>query len=246
MAGRKQKGSDYARGDPTFEFKVRDPKLEKVAALAPDDEPSTLERYRQFFASYFLAHSNDPAGLNFDNFVKNLRAGAFTMIGTHDVDIFFTSSSAFLVFMEVPDFGYLKEKFPDIDFAGKTSIAEPKNDGNPIALIRLSGIELATILQSAPSNDAIEAELSKQRIQGVRNMLSMCEVEHCEPEFDLKGFSDRIMICQDLDDGSGAKSYFVGLEGDDLAYTISTDPDGALCRLNHHNITYYIKREQFV
>lgn len=251
MAGKKTgKPSDYNRGDNTLQFRLPDPKIDGVAALA-DHEPSRLERYRAFFSGYFLAHSNDAAGLIFDNFIDNIRAAGFAKIGTQDMDVFFTKSAAFLVFMETPDFGMLKGMFPDINFIERTSIAECGEEGRkagkvPLALIRVTGAELASILQASHAEDVIEDELALQRICEVQEMLEMAEITAGAMDHDtLMQFSAQIVVCHELDDGSVSKSYFVALRESDLIYTITTDPEGAICGFTYSGTPYFISVTQF-
>ncbi|MFH0737461.1 MAG: hypothetical protein V1827_02095 [Candidatus Micrarchaeota archaeon] len=264
MAVERQKGGrGHIRGDPTLEFKVPDPKIERLANLAPDKEPHQIRRFQDHFKGYRLVHSNDPEKLDFDHFVKNIRAGGFiTLCGT-EVDVFFTRTAAFVVFEDLPDFGRLNQSFPRIDFVGKTSIVEPedtpekngtaegKEERPTFALIRANSSELVEMMAARPpgeSRDLIPAEIEKLRIEEVREMVLRSSVQVLEPGFDPAAFCERIAICSELVDGEGEKSYYIALK-DSLervedSYSISGKKGAAaVCQLDADGRTLYINRE---
>lgn len=244
MTGMKGKPTNPTRRDNTLEIRLPDPKLERVARLA-NKEPAKLERYRACFKGYFLAHTNDPRKLNFESFATNITSAGFVRIGTQNVDVFFTSSAAFLVFVDLPDFGLLKCMFPDIRFIENSSMLESSEGGPPITLIRVEGADLISIMTSS-RDDMIEAELSHQRIREVKALISGSEIRFCDPAFDIRDFIKKIDICQDLED-AGGKSYFIALKDDDTpTYTISTDGEGAVCHFVHSGKAYFIKRQELV
>ncbi|MFZ5501098.1 MAG: hypothetical protein ACOY58_04205, partial [Candidatus Micrarchaeota archaeon] len=170
----------------------------------------------------------------------------FITLGRQEVDLFFTRSSAFLVFHGLPDFGFLKERYPAVDFTGKVSIAKPIFEGVPIALIRLTGAELNALLSPQSVNDPMEQELSSQSLTLLSDMLGQCQIESAKPGFSISPFINMVELCRHLDDGTGARCYFVALKGEDSAYVISTDPQDAICRLNYLGVAYYIRRADYV
>lgn len=231
------------RGDHTLEFALRGPEVDKMAKLA-DQEPSRLERYRRFFADYSLAHSNDPAGLNFENFVRNIVAAGFVRIGSQEVDVFFTNTTRFLVFLEVPDFILLKRLFPRINFQGMASVAE-STSSSPITLIRVTKEELAKIILHSSSEDMVATELEYQRIRKLQTMLLRCEVEESGREL-LRDIASKITASQELDDGSGGECYLITTSDSDeyIISTTITDHQAVICSFTYSDANYVISKAE--
>ncbi|MEW6036624.1 MAG: hypothetical protein AB1529_08495 [Candidatus Micrarchaeota archaeon] len=207
--------------DSTLTFTLKDPKLEEIPFNAP---PLRLYTLRQHLESYALERSSDPAGFNFDNFVRNVRGLKQVRLGGNVLDVLFTRSSAFITYSGTPEQMGAIPELSAIDMS-KVSVASAP-DGRTLTILRVSGKELRGVL-NAPSGVAkkgydglLPPDGAEQvDLEELKSKLRGCSVVSSEDGFDLADFSRRVMLASVFRDEGDIPYLVIGLDGDELVYS---------------------------
>jgi hypothetical protein len=258
MNDEKKRGSQPRaprEADATLSFTLKDPKLEEISFKSP---PLRLYALKQHLESFTLERSSDPAGFNFDNFVKNVRGLKQVRLGSEVLDVLFTRSSAFIMFAGAPENMRAIPELSHIDMS-KVSVATGP-EGRTLTILRVSGKELRGVLNS-PAGAAkkgydglLPPDAGDQvDLEELKSKLKSCSVVSCEDGFDLPEFSRRVTLASVFRDEGDIPYLVIGLDGDDLVYSVHVNappPPGhanpMVCALKYKDDTAVVFRVEVV
>lgn len=211
--------------DPTLSFEVRDSHVDGIGFISP---PLRLYALKEHLSTLTLVSSADPAGFNFENFIRNIRGIKYACIGGLELEILFTRSSAFLTFQGLP--GRLKD-LEDVFGDGPLSRVSllSSQDGPMITVCRISGRELRALLGSASTNASggfmsdslLPSESSADVDPAVfRERMRQCSVVSAERGFDLDAFVSGICMVSVFHDETEAGFFVIGLEKSETVFSL--------------------------
>jgi hypothetical protein len=240
--------------DATLSFGVHDPHLEGASFISP---PLRLYALRQHLANFTLAHSNDAAGFNFENFTRNVRGMKYLELEGQGYEVLFTRSAAFLTFHGAPGGLLAISHIIGDEALSRVNVASGKGP-ELLTICRITGRELGallaastrdrtgpfnpdSILPSDPARDVDPAEF--------REKMANCSVVSSDGQFDLAAFSARINIVSVFLDENDAGYFVIGMRGDESVYSMyvnvnapslhEENPIVARLRYNNDSLTLF-------
>jgi hypothetical protein len=252
-------GACARMSDPTLSFGVHDPHLDKAAFISP---PLRLYALRQHLSKFTLVHSNDAAGFNFENFIRNIRGLKFLELEGQGYEVLFTRSAAFLTFHGPPGVLRAISHLIGDEALSRVNVATGK-DGEMLTMCRISGRELGALLAASakgrigpfnadsilptdPARDVDPAEF--------RAKMSHCSVVSSDGRFDLASFAAGINIVSVFLDENDAGYFVIGMKGDESVYSMYVNVNAPalheenpiICRLKYNNDSIVLFRVEVI
>ena len=260
-----EKGKSASRSDATLAFMLPEPSLEGPRAEDAGFISAPLKLYslKQQLSRFRIYQSNDTAGFNYDNFVKNIRRMSYGTIGGLSFDILATRHSYFLTINGEPQRLIAVASMLRKDASDRLSVAKA-DDGELLSVLRLDSEERKAItkalsgrLKSGTTSEFfISPEAQNVGMSDLKNKLNEIasrapgrSITASEAGFDLAEFCSRIEAATLYKDEKDMPFLEMDLKGDALMYHLyvnskpsqSTSQNPMVCTLQYNKdvITVY-------
>ncbi|NYZ73835.1 hypothetical protein H0O00_01710 [Candidatus Micrarchaeota archaeon] len=245
-----EKRASALRTHATLAFRVTDPETSAIEIISSDD--IWTDAPRKDFSGFALIDSRDPAGFNFENFIKNMERPKRVLLEGKRYDLIKTRSQVFLTFSGNPKQLESLSHIIGTDAFYRANLAANKK-GEMLVICRLTADEYRSIRAASPPDQKgvmlADSILPPESVEDVepdelRSKLGQCVVIEATPGFDLADFVSRINTVDLFRDERKGADFLIGLKGEDVPYSIYVNAESpSQAEQNPHLCTFRYNNE---